>query len=337
MTHPFVQVMTSLYSQMETATATAKAKAQTKPPIRKSLTLTQRKVAQLCRQNTGCHILDSGGSSGRGWQRNQTREFNPKASGCKVEFSIYEWKDRDARLEIDFTVDVWTWLCDKATYDGKMQRAFDRFAKLPENENDHWLGLMEKFPEWYANKQGETAAGIYGDGDPIICYTYNDENCLSQDIQFCYWTTGERGCRDEHLLVQIHNGADARGGLTSPLAMTCNEELSIFEYRRCTLSPDYDELKQKQAERSKQGDLFPESVVDLSNLQIVWDSDNGGYSWSFEGYLPDSMKALVERHFDYPFKSIETRDEWEQGTICVLPDKTALCPITGCTLRGWYM
>ena len=322
-----VHLMAEMYSQVETATATDKAKAMKKPPIRRSLTLTQRKVAELLRQNTGCHILDSGGAYGRGWQRNQGRAFDPKADSTKLRFHIYGWSDHPSRLEIDFTADIWAWLCDKLTYDPRMQRKFDTFARRSENKEDYWPEVMEKFAA------SLDAAGIYGDGEPVFEYTYNVENFLSQDIQFLYFTVGDdRHSREEYALVQVHNGADARGGLTSPLAFTLNDELSILEYNRCSISPDYDEVNALQERRNQQPDFWPGEVVDFTRTRIMWDSDDAGCNWRFEGY---PIKG--ERLEDYPFKNIEERGEWEPGTVCVLPDDTALCPITGCKLVGYWM
>ena len=46
-------------------------------------------VSEMLKENTGTHFLDSGGSYGRSWQRNQKRDFE-KEEACIVDIRANE-------------------------------------------------------------------------------------------------------------------------------------------------------------------------------------------------------------------------------------------------------
>jgi hypothetical protein len=52
---------------------------------------------------------------------------------------------------------------------------------------------------------------IYPDEEAKCTYTYNFDNCLSQDIQ---WISSGDLYQNDIIALCIHNGADARGGMT---------------------------------------------------------------------------------------------------------------------------
>lgn len=213
---------------------------------RPKISRTEEVIAEMLTENTGCHFLDSGGSSGRAWQRNcaavEAAQLTPAEFFKTQPKSYFGWPrvhphpnhrkpDDKLTAELWVTHDVFHWLSAAVEYDDEIDRLFDIFAGLSD-EDAYWMQLSEEFPEWYsqllarvkamdeedgddsgADDYYQAPGGIYGDSSgPILEYTYNVENCLSQDIQFVYWTIDG----DEFALVQIHNGADARGGLTKP-------------------------------------------------------------------------------------------------------------------------
>ena len=52
---------------------------------------------------------------------------------------------------------------------------------------------------------------VYPDEEAKCTYTYNFDNCLSQDIQ---WISSGDLYKNNIIALCIHNGADARGGMT---------------------------------------------------------------------------------------------------------------------------
>ena len=72
--------------------------------------------------------------------------------------------------------------------------------KNKDGRSNEWNDVQE-FMEKYTHQ-----------GKKINClYTYNEDNVLSQDIQFLY---GGDIYESDIIALCIHNGCDARGGLT---------------------------------------------------------------------------------------------------------------------------
>ncbi len=166
------------------------------------VTLTEKKLVALLKQNTGSHFLDSGGAYGRHWERNQARTFQDEPD-ASVEF----W----AGDSPNFTLNLFHYLRGRIQYNARLHRSFHAWEHRAANEDKNWMQCME---EYVAERTGQT---------PTVYYSYNWENNLSQDIQFVRWDDPVFG--PDCCLLQIHNGCDARSGLTSPLGCTAEEFL----------------------------------------------------------------------------------------------------------------
>ncbi len=248
---------------------------------------TARVVADMLTENTGAHILDSGGYSGRAWQRNQAAVKRSGHSAVAFFESLPEsqfgwpcvhphenFRDPDFKVKGGTDAELWVkhnvyhWLKQAVTYAPEVDKALDELAaemdaKVESGEDTSyhdtiggkpsWFEIYRAFPEWYANKVAEQRAeeeretrrnggyseeeiaevtadnfyekptGIYGDGGGYAeGYTYNEENCLSQDIHWIFFHLDQHD--DGIALVMIHGGADARGGFTRPRAFYASEE-----------------------------------------------------------------------------------------------------------------
>jgi hypothetical protein len=82
----------------------------------------------------------------------------------------------------------------------------------------------------------EDIGGIYGEGSPMTVNTYNGEDLLSQTLQYHYFTIGEtdrggRGSYEQYVVLQVHGGADVRGGYTRPrvFSVDIDDGQSIFD------------------------------------------------------------------------------------------------------------
>ena len=144
---------------------------------------TKQVIYNMLTENTGTHFLDSGGTNDRHWQRNK--------------FKTIDDFDREEEIQI----------MDK---DSEYPYLFKSFI--------NWIN---KNPyNWRDNPEGRCAGSMYDveeymsltyGKDVRTEYTYNYDNNLSQDIQFM--TVGDTyDCNI--IALAIHNGADARGGLT---------------------------------------------------------------------------------------------------------------------------
>lgn len=175
-------------------------------------------IYSMLTENTGTHFLDSGGTSGRMWQRN--------ANKCLQDFEdeqpeLYEYAP-DTN-EIFRTVSVYHFLTDDLEID---------------NICFEFNSLNTEPKDWDAN------ADVYGVSIAAWDYltefnevdvkrtwnTYNGESDLSQILQGANLTIND----EEYVLIQVHGGADARGGYTDAKLFKCNEYLDgmINEYLR---------------------------------------------------------------------------------------------------------
>jgi len=164
-------------------------------------TQTEQTIFEMLTENTGRHMLDSGGDSGRSWQRNQVKSLEDFKSEARVHF--------DAKY-YDATLSTFHHLNEKLTYSPEWTEEFTDYAG--KREEDGWLELMETFPESMGWKKLFTEN------------SYNRESLLSQVIQYTVYYTGE----ETLVALQIHGGADVRGGYTRPRIFSIDEEYSLI-------------------------------------------------------------------------------------------------------------
>jgi hypothetical protein len=195
----------------------------TKTQTQKTTSNVNELVYSMLTENTGTHFLDSGGTDGRMWQRN--------ANKCLQDFeneSAETYQYAADSNEIFRTVSVYHFLTNNLQID---DICFE-FNNLNTEPKD-----------WDADCK-EDKASIYGvsvnawldliSNNEVEVYrswnTYNGDSDLSQILQGANLTIN-----DEHyILIQIHGGADARGGYTDAKLFKCGEYLDgmIHEYLR---------------------------------------------------------------------------------------------------------
>lgn len=152
-----------------------------------TITRTHEVLAEMMTENTGRHILDSGDAYGRHWQRNAGMTAHDFAEAPKA------WADKWGGI----TLSVFHYLADRLSYIAEMDKAFQDFADA--DTDSGWLSLMESF-------------ALEHDSSMVSWNTYNGEDWLSQTLQ------GVTFAHDGSVfaLIQIHGGADVRGGYTRP-------------------------------------------------------------------------------------------------------------------------
>lgn len=176
--------------------------------------------AQLT-ENTGTHFLDSGGAYGRHWERNQD---DPP------------WEHPAWDVSRDFvTNNVYHFMDNRFDRDRgafALEMALYAYGYRGPGKDDSWLATMEGFAEglidgkFYAedlrewgvpNEIVDVVLGLdaYNSGGegPFTVNTYNGEcHSLSQVLQ----GTNLGGPYAEYAMIQVHQGADVRGGYTGP-------------------------------------------------------------------------------------------------------------------------
>jgi hypothetical protein len=301
-------------------------------------------LAEMLTENTGRALLDSGDYYGRHWQQNAGKgvpEFEARQP-ARAEFNIH----RD-KLESMVTLDVYHWLKEKlGDYEPRLDRIFGRFAERGDNKDKPWLQIAEDFPEWLAGRLSKVVGeevevgGLYGEDKPMVVNTYNNEDALSQTIQYVFFTFGSGRSSESYVLLQIHGGCDVRGGYTRPRVFQADE--ALFDNARCSLfcdgkttimacpnghrveRPSF-QLVPEQVEACPTC-MKPMSLVEEQHSRHYWDSENAGYSWSDHG---DDVKRLDE----YPLVVLDDDAErtpqqaWQKGSLVVdKRDHTAYCP-----------
>jgi len=165
-------------------------------------TQTQQAIYEMLIENTGKHFLDSGGDSGRHWQHNQNKThldfINEKGlhfdksdpNDVIITKSLYHHLTESLEYLPQLTNQLNDWI-NKDKY-----HAFDN----PNGRSNVWHDVEDFMSEFLTD-------------DKIHCvYTYNFDNVLSQNIQYLH--SGDDLYDNNIIALSIHNGADARGGLT---------------------------------------------------------------------------------------------------------------------------
>lgn len=161
---------------------------------------THEVLAAMLVENTGTHMLDSGGASGRHWQRNQ---------GLTVE-TLMERPEASWGYAAEYVVlDLFHYLRKRLEFAADVQAEFDAFS---EGSEEPWAVDLEEF---FAER--------FPDAEVTGGYTYNHENCLSQDFVWHQIDDDDSDWDDKLVVLQIHGGADARGGFTAPKFFRANE------------------------------------------------------------------------------------------------------------------
>ena len=204
-----------------------KAKTQTQ----KTTSNTKELVFSMLTENTGTHMCDSGGDNGRMWQRN--------ANKCLADFEnepqeLYQYDPK--YNEIHRTVSVFHYLTNNLEVDNI---AFN-FNELNTNAKDWEADCKEdnaslygvSVNAWeYLTLMMPTEEEEYFDVEVQRSWnTYNGDSDLSQILQGANLTINE----EHYILIQIHGGADARGGYTDAKLFKCGDYMDgmIHEYLR---------------------------------------------------------------------------------------------------------
>tara|TARA_R110000782_G_scaffold1614_1_gene6165 strand:- start:392 stop:1126 length:735 start_codon:yes stop_codon:yes gene_type:complete len=229
----------------------------TKTQTQKTTSNTKELIFSMLTENTGTHMLDSGGDNGRMWQRN--------ANKCVADFEnepaeLYQYDQK--YNEIHRTVSVFHYLTHNLEVD---EIAFN-FNELNTNAKDWDADCKEdvsiygvSVDAWeYLTLMMPTEEAEYFDVEVQRSWnTYNGDSDLSQILQGANLLIND----EYYVLIQIHGGADARGGYTDAKLFKCDEDGMIHEYLREYTDNDYtlDELE------------YIDSMVDYWDESIVYE------------------------------------------------------------------
>jgi hypothetical protein len=151
-------------------------------------------IYKMLTENTGEHMLDSGGAYGRHWQRNQKKSFADFENEPAVDYEV--WND-----QLSFTVSLFHYLPTVLELD-ELCNEFNS-KKVKDWDSDIY-GVSKAGKNWLL-KKGFTVGNSWN--------SYNGEQNLSQTLQGTELKIDGLG-EGDYVLLQIHNGCDVRGGYT---------------------------------------------------------------------------------------------------------------------------
>lgn len=171
---------------------------------------TQTRLYEMMTENTGTHFLDSGMSDGRHWQQNQKMSeadflARPKAT-LETEYGTYP------------TLDLFHFLNDRLTLSyiaQELQTDFEQWVDEDVAQSFYDTNTMETFIH---HVTGLPSSSI------DTANSYNWDNYLSQVIQYITFEYQNRW----FVMLQIHGGADVRGGYTRPQIFQMDSEYTLY-------------------------------------------------------------------------------------------------------------
>ena len=172
---------------------------------------TKELIYQMLTENTGSHFLDSGGAGNRHWQRNQNKSIQ----------DFENEKEQEIIKEGDYferTVSVFHYLSEL-----ELDTLCEEFNKLNTNPNN-WDADCQSYG---VSREAWDYLIEYTDIKELRTWnTYNGESDLSQTLQ----GSNLRIFGEDYILIQIHGGADVRGGYTDAKLFKCSEDGLIHSY-----------------------------------------------------------------------------------------------------------
>mgnify|MGYP003148249071 CR=1 FL=1 len=167
---------------------------------------TETLIHAMLTTNTGTHMLDSGGDCGRNWQRNQGKTLDDFKAEPAALLNWYVKRDDDGNItsaEPEVTTSVFHKLTSGIIWLDDLCREFNAMP-CEDWHGGAYYGTSAEQTEWLDLHGFEQRRGCDG------WNTYNWAANFSQTMQgHDLELNGEN-----YVLIQIHGGADVRGGYT---------------------------------------------------------------------------------------------------------------------------
>ena len=169
---------------------------------------TEQVIFEMLTANTGTHMLDSGGNNGRNWQRNQGLTIDDFRNEPPATLNFYTRENDKGEIisaEPELSVSVFHKLTSGIIEQDELCREFN--AMPCDDWNGDYYGTSNRQHQWLA------VNGFLNNPENKrrTWNTYNWDNQFSQVLQ---GTDLENDNGEQYVLIQIHGGADVRGGYT---------------------------------------------------------------------------------------------------------------------------
>ena len=178
----------------------------------------QKELIKILTTSTGRHFLDSGGAYGRHWERNQHKDF------MSSPVLTIEANQRNGEVDIIPTLSVFWFLGEYLDITEESRRLNTLFQKKLKTSDDGILDLIERFAASCDDGEGYNTFNN-------VTNTYNGDSMLSQTLQYNTFHTEE----GNFIILQIHNGCDARSGYSTPQIFALTDGVDYFYLSQCDI------------------------------------------------------------------------------------------------------
>jgi hypothetical protein len=177
-------------------------------------TKTEQVIFEMLTENTGTHMLDSGGDDGRKWQQNAKKSLE--------DFKSEPYATIDPKYG-DSSLSTFHYLNQHLKFSEGMNLMLEEFAK--DYPNESWRETVALF----LDALGVTERDESIEDGRWEFNTYNfDQFFVDQCLQGYFFYLGSK----EYVALQIHGGADVRGGYTAPKIFEADRYEFILDANR---------------------------------------------------------------------------------------------------------
>lgn len=215
-------------------------------------------VAEMLREDTGINAFDSGGVNGRLWQRNTDKSVIAFKSEPVCDVEICETDDISISYNLYHYLTNFLSVTDESEHlDGMLQNII---------ESEQFDQLHRDITEFVNHVSANTIRNVN---------TYNYDNVLSGILQYRIIEIEDDWGTESYIILQIHTGADIRGGYTKPKVFALDD----YEYF-----------------------MMAQTDVHAYCSCGSWSSDDCGYNWygdqsngtnAPDSWLYDSESSLI--------------------------------------------
>jgi hypothetical protein len=205
---------------------------------------TDEVLASMLTENTGSHMLDSGGAYGRNFERNAGKTVEDFRNAPEVTFDVMDSYDYDAPRQGDGTfpktghqvvdyisLDIFHFLSARLDYCQELDDQLTEFGESEGHADESWFATRDAWLE------SIDASGPEGDGLPMVVNTCNGEDNLSQVMEYAIFDHDG----DHYVALMVHGGCDYRGGYTRPRVFMLDDWYSLMDnadFEIAVSSPD---------------------------------------------------------------------------------------------------
>lgn len=276
--------------------------------------VTQLVLKEMFCENTGSHFLDSGGYGGRGYDRaNAVKDQDWMKQ--KPAIAVVDNYSRDDSYTVYVLKNAYLFLCENLEYDLEMDQRFHKFSQSEEefefvHYDKHKISLIYSDPNkiphhknTITNKRiehftpkGKSYYNCMKAWKDLISQapfedledfedlkgwnTCNGESCLNKTLQWEMFNLNSGKYSGAYIILQIHNGADVRGGYSTPHVFKFDDEqfwCSLDDLTGKCPNHNYREKGVPGIQVNLENEPTKDPVIDLDHVDCY--SDDTGNHW----------------------------------------------------------